>query len=128
MATTTEARQIETSCQEIMNCISESSLNYSVKLTPYSLHITIRKSFSKTPSRLFQSHSEKALLKQQVPSKLKQMEVYKDTLECRLEEELNYKKKIKKAGAELGQAQVRIDDIVEAVIEVVVKAVVKVEV
>ena len=95
MATTTEARQIETSCQEIMNCISESSLNYSVKLTPYSLHITIRKSFSKTPSRLFQSHSEKALLKQQVPSKLKQMEVYKDTLECRLEEELNYKEKIK---------------------------------
>ena len=126
MATATEARQIETSCQEIMNCITESSLNYSVKLTPYSLHITIRKSFSKTPSRLFQSHSEKALLKQQVPSKLKQMEVYKDTLECRLEEELNYKKKIKKAGAELGQAQVRLDDMVEVVIDFVVKAVVKV--
>ena len=34
----------------------------------------------------------------------------------------------KQAGAELGQAQVRLDDIVEVVIEVVVKAVVKVEV
>ena len=113
MATTTEARQIETSCQEIMNCISESSLNYSVKLTPYSLHITIRKSFSKTPSRLFQSHSEKALLKQQVPSKLKQMEVYQDTLECRLEEELNYKEIIKQAGAVLGQAQVKLEVLVK---------------
>ena len=102
MATATEARQIETSCQEIMNCITESSLNYSVKLTPYSLYITIRKSFSKTPvpvpSYLFQSHSKKALLKQQVQTleaKLKQLEVYKDTLECRIEEELNYKEKIK---------------------------------
>ena len=37
--------------------------------------------------------------------------------------------KIKKqAGAELGQAQVRLDDIVEVVMDVVVKAVVKVEV
>ena len=34
----------------------------------------------------------------------------------------------KQAGAELGQAQVRLDDIVEVVIEVVVKTVVKVEV
>ena len=34
----------------------------------------------------------------------------------------------KQAGPELGQAQVRLDDIVEVVIEVVVKAVVKVEV
>ena len=34
----------------------------------------------------------------------------------------------KQAGAELGQAQVRLHDIVEVVIEVVVKAVVKVEV
>ena len=65
------------------------------------MYITIRKSFSKTPvpSRLFQSHCKKALLKQQVQTleaKLKQMEVYKDTLECRLEEELNYcKEKIK---------------------------------
>ena len=36
--------------------------------------------------------------------------------------------KKEQAGAELGQAQVRLDDIVEVVIEVVVKAVVKVEV
>ena len=46
-----------------------------------------------------QSQSEKSLLKQQVQTleaKLKQIEVYKDTLECRLEEELNYyKEKIK---------------------------------
>ena len=38
------------------------------------------------------------------------------------------KKKIQQAGAELCQAQVRLDDIVENLIEVVVKAVVKVEV
>ena len=35
---------------------------------------------------------------------------------------------LKQAGAELGQAQVGLDDIVEVVIEVVVKAVVEVEV
>ena len=43
----TEAIQIDKLCQEIMTCISESSLNYSVNLTPYSLYITVRKSFSK---------------------------------------------------------------------------------
>ena len=90
MSTVTEARQIETSCQDIMNCISESSLNYSVNLTPYSLYITIRKSFSKKPipSHQFQSRSEKALLIQQVhalEAKLKQAEIFKDTLQCRLE-------------------------------------------
>ena len=41
---------------------------------------------------------------------------------------IKYKHKDEQAGAELGQAQVRLDDIVEVVIEVVVKAVVKVEV
>ena len=35
---------------------------------------------------------------------------------------------MQQVGAELGQAQVRLDDIVEVVIKVVVKAVVKVEV
>ena len=35
---------------------------------------------------------------------------------------------LKQAGAELGQAQVRLDDTVEVAIEVVVKTVVKVEV
>ena len=35
---------------------------------------------------------------------------------------------MEQAGDELGQAKVKLDDIVEAVIEVVVKAVVKVEV
>ena len=39
-----------------------------------------------------------------------------------------YDPKQKQAGAELGQAQVRLDDMVEVVIDVVVKAVVKVEV
>ena len=100
MVTETEAHQIQTSCQEIINCISESSLNYSVKLTPYSLYITIRKSFSKAhvPSCSFQSQSEKSLLKQQVQTledKLKEMEIAKDTLQCRLEEELNYNEEIK---------------------------------
>ena len=37
-------------------------------------------------------------------------------------------KRREQAGAELGQAQVRLDDIVEVVINLVVKAVVKVEV
>ena len=64
------------------------------------MYITIRKSFSKTPvpSCLFQPHSKKALLKQQVQTledKLKEMEIAKDTLQCRLEEELNYNEEIK---------------------------------
>ena len=41
---------------------------------------------------------------------------------------LNFGKQKGQAGAELGQAQARLDDIVEVVIDVVVKAVVKFEV
>ena len=46
-----------------MTCISESSLNYSVNLTPYSLYITVRKSFSK---KQFQSNCKTYSLKQQL--------------------------------------------------------------
>ena len=42
-----EAMNIEQSCQEIIKCVSKSDLNYTVNLTPYSLYLTIRKSFSK---------------------------------------------------------------------------------
>ena len=42
-----EAMNIEQSCQEIIKCVSKSHLNYAVNLTPYSLYLTIRKSFSK---------------------------------------------------------------------------------
>ena len=41
---------------------------------------------------------------------------------------MKWNKLIKQAGAELGQTQVKLDDIFEIVVEVVVKAVVKVEV
>ena len=37
---------VERSCQDIINCISQSSLNYSVNLTPFSIYITVRKSLS----------------------------------------------------------------------------------
>ena len=40
----------------------------------------------------------------------------------------SYENKRKQAGAELGQAQVKLDDIVVVVVEVVVKAMVEVEV
>ena len=47
-----EARSLEQSCQEIINCVHASPLNYSVNLTPYSMYITIRKSFSKNKIQL----------------------------------------------------------------------------
>ena len=37
---------VKRSCQDIINCISQSSLNYSVNLTPFSIYITVRKSLS----------------------------------------------------------------------------------
>ena len=40
----------------------------------------------------------------------------------------SHSKNIQQAGAELGQAQVKLDDIVVIVVEVVVKAIVEVEV
>ena len=41
---------------------------------------------------------------------------------------IQYRKSKKQAGAELGQAQVKLDDIVEVVVDVELKGVVKVEV
>ena len=42
-----KARLVDQSCQEIMNCVSNSSLNFSMQITPFSIYITLRKSFSK---------------------------------------------------------------------------------
>ena len=42
-----EAVNLEKSCQEIINCVNGSSLNYSVNITPFSMYITIRKSLSR---------------------------------------------------------------------------------
>ena len=58
MSTAAEVSLIENSCQEIMTCISGSSLNFSVNLTPYSMYITVRKSFSKKPVPSYQSRKQ----------------------------------------------------------------------
>ena len=37
---------VERSCQEKINCVSQSSLNYSINITPFSIYIPVRKSLS----------------------------------------------------------------------------------
>ena len=49
MSPNLEIRAIQKSCQDVINCVSESSLNFSVKITPFSIYITLRKSFSNCP-------------------------------------------------------------------------------
>ena len=44
----TEITSVLRSCQEVINCVSDSNLNFSMNITPYSIYITLRKSFSKT--------------------------------------------------------------------------------
>ena len=38
---------IQNKCDSVLRCISDSSLNYVIQSTPYSIYITIRKSLSK---------------------------------------------------------------------------------
>ena len=52
----------QSSCDKIIHCVRGSCLNFSINETPYSLYLTIRKSFSKsteenfsTPKNLSQS-------------------------------------------------------------------------
>ena len=95
MSTVTEAIEIDKLCQEIMTCISESSLNYSVNLTPYSLYITVRKSFSK---KKLPSNCEKYSSKQQVgtlEANSKQAQHDVDTLQCKYEGGLKESEELK---------------------------------
>ena len=103
-----EAMCIEQSCQEIINCVSKSSLNYAVNLTPYSLYLTIRKSFSKnkiqTKSHPVSSGGEKSCdrpdqLEQEIESlksNLKKEEAKNLSLKFELEEAIEDSEKVYK--------------------------------
>ena len=43
-----EPFSVKTSCDFIINSVRDSSLNFSIQKTPYSLYLTIRKTFNKT--------------------------------------------------------------------------------
>ena len=47
MAINSVFQQIQSSCDFVTNSLRRSSLNYSLQETPFSMYITVRKSFSK---------------------------------------------------------------------------------
>ena len=61
MAKKSSTVNVQTSCDVVLSSVRESSLNFSVQETPFSLYITVRKSFSK---------QKDPYVKQEVPSEL----------------------------------------------------------
>ena len=100
MSTAAEVSHIENSCQEIMACISGSSLNYSVNLTPYSMYITVRKSYSKKQVPSHPNNDEIiASLKQHVSNleaNLKKSETDRGKIQSRLQDAVKDSEELQK--------------------------------
>ena len=48
MALVLQTNSVQKGCEAIINCVRDSSLNFSLQETPYSMYITLRKSFVKS--------------------------------------------------------------------------------
>ena len=98
MATVAQV-QIKESCLSLMDTIRQSSLNFSLQETPFSLYITIRKSFTKSRNlhsqvnqNLMQIQAEKSPAKSDpdiLQSRLKLLEDTYAKLKSDFEDEVN---------------------------------------
>ena len=122
--------QIENSCNQILQSIKSSSLNYSAQVTPFSIYVTIRKSLVKKlinspvdqAQTLFENQSEVCSETEALRSQCKVLETSNNSIKDALEQEVKdneYKSNIIETLEKcLEDARTELNDIVEAKSEV----------